>query len=35
MFLRMRVPPSPARLVFGRGEPFDVNVTSVSVGADL
>jgi hypothetical protein len=23
MFLRMRVPPSPGRLVFGRGEPFD------------
>src|SRR5580704_15341970 len=24
MFLRMSAPPSPARLVFGRGEPFDV-----------
>jgi len=35
MFIRMSARPSPARLVFGRGEPFDVNVTSVSVGADL
>ena len=29
MFLRMSVPPSPARLVFGRGEPFYVNVNGV------
>jgi hypothetical protein len=32
---KLSAPPSPARLVFGRGEPFDVNVTGVNVGTDL